>query len=220
MRESWFRRLNARRWRKLHRRYGSKSMLGRRLFAENLAVAQYHLKSHALPPGCFVECGTWAGGLSFSMMTLLDGIAEWHFFDSFEGLPVPGALDGAEAKQDSAIWHNNNSADYDAFMKSLSEIDARGARVTVHRGWFESTTPHFESGYPISILRLDGDWYESTMTCLEAFFDRVSPGGLIIIDDYDDWVGCRRALHDFLSRREASERIQRSSKGVVYLTKD
>ncbi len=220
MRESWFRKFNALRWRALYRRYGAKSMLGRRLFTENLAVAQYHLESHDLPAGCYVECGTWAGGLSFSMMQLLEGIAEWHFFDSFEGLPEPGALDGNQAKQGSAIWHNNNTADYAAFMRGLSEIDARGARVEVHRGWFEQTTPHFESDHPISVLRLDGDWYASTMTCLEALFDKVSPGGLIIIDDYDDWVGCRRAVHDFLSERQASERIMRSRRGVVYLTKD
>ena len=45
------------------------------------------------------------------------------------------------------------------------------------------------------------------MTCLENLFDRVAAGGIIIIDDYHVWDGCSRAVHDFLSRRSATERI-------------
>jgi O-methyltransferase len=69
----------------------------------------------------------------------------------------------------------------------------------------------------IALLRLDGDWYESTMACLDALYDRVVPGGLVIIDDYYTWDGCARAVHDFLSRRGVSARIRQWANAICYL---
>jgi hypothetical protein len=54
---------------------------------------------------------------------------------------------------------------------------------------------------PIGVLRLDGDWYESTKCCLDQLFDQVVPGGYIIIDDYGHWEGCRHAVDEFLAHR-------------------
>lgn len=86
------------------------------------------------------------------------------------------------------------------------------------KGWFSDTLPGFVPPGPIGILRLDGDWYESTMTCLEALYDHVAPRGIIVIDDYYTWDGCTRAVHDFLSKRSLSIRIQQSN-GVCVLEK-
>ena len=77
----------------------------------------------------------------------------------------------------------------------------------VHKGWFEDTLPTF-SAPPIAVLRIDGDWYESTMTCLSALWDAVVPGGLVLLDDYGSWEGCTKAMHDFLSERKAVEFVQ------------
>ena len=52
---------------------------------------------------------------------------------------------------------------------------------------------------PISVLRLDGDWYESTMTCLRGLVPHLAPKALVLVDDYYDWDGCARALHDYLA---------------------
>lgn len=202
--------------RQLYRRYGRRSMLGRRLFTENVELARSHLAAAGLS-GCYVECGTWAGGLSFAMMDVLPHIRHFHLFDSFEGLPEPTAKDGADAFEPSLLEHNRNTADYADFMKALGKTGH--ANVTVHKGWFEETLPEAELAHPIVVLRLDGDWYGSTMTCLRHLYGKVAPGGLIIVDDYDDWVGCRRAVHDFLSATEASEGIRRSARGVTYLVK-
>lgn len=201
----------------LYRRYSNRSMLGRRLFTENLLLAKSHLNKSGIK-GCYVECGIWAGGLSFAMMDALPQITKFYLFDSFEGLPEPTIEDGEEAKDPGNLWHDNNKADYDDFMRALTRTGH--SNVEVYKGWFKETLPNFRPAYPIAILRLDGDWYESTMTCLLYLYDRVMSGGLIIIDDYDDWVGCRKALHDFLSAAEAPERIQRSPRGVVYLIKE
>jgi O-methyltransferase len=201
----------------LYRRYGTRSMLGQRLFTENVMLAQRHLEKSGIR-GCYVECGTWAGGLSFAMMDALPQITEFHLFDSFEGLPEPTQADGKEAFDPTNLWHDGNKADFANFMQALRDTGHRN--VTVQKGWFEDTLPGFRPKDPVAILRLDGDWYESTMTCLKYLYGLVSEGGLIIVDDYDDWVGCRKALHDFLSESDASESIRRSPRGVVYLVKE
>jgi len=51
------------------------------------------------------------------------------------------------------------------------------------------------------VLHLDGDWYESVRVCLEYLYDRVTPGGVIQIDDYGHWEGARRAVDEFISNR-------------------
>lgn len=50
----------------------------------------------------------------------------------------------------------------------------------------------------ISILRLDGDWYSSTKVCLEHLYPLVSIGGVVIIDDYDAYDGCKKAVDEYL----------------------
>lgn len=59
-------------------------------------------------------------------------------------------------------------------------------RVRFVEGWFNETLPQAPIGR-IAVLRLDGDYYESTMTPLRALYDRVSPGGFVIVDDYACW---------------------------------
>jgi hypothetical protein len=59
------------------------------------------------------------------------------------------------------------------------------------------------------------------MAALETFWPHLLPGALVLIDDYYQWVGCRRAVHDFLSRRSATEAIRRTRiGGVAYLVRE
>jgi O-methyltransferase len=88
------------------------------------------------------------------------------------------------------------------------------------KGWFQDTVPKLALPEPIALLRLDGDWYESTMDCLLGLYDRVAPLGVIVLDDYHFWEGCTRAVHDFLSRRQLVARIRGSPHGVAYILKD
>jgi O-methyltransferase len=85
-------------------------------------------------------------------------------------------------------------------------------------GFFNKTLPHFQTE-PIALLRLDADWYDSTMVCLEYLFERVVERGIIILDDYYTWDGCSRAIHDFLSKNKATERIRSYDNSVCYLIK-
>ena len=60
----------------------------------------------------------------------------------------------------------------------------------------------------IAILRLDADWYSSTMTILNELYDQVVSGGFVIFDDYGTWPGCRQAVHEFIEKRKLKVKFQ------------
>jgi O-methyltransferase len=182
-------------------------MIPRLSYIDNLMLAQKVLQI----PGCIVECGVWRGGMSAGIATILGVDRHYFLFDSFEGLPPAKEVDGKAAIR----WQNNKNADgyYDNCTASPDfaqrAMTLSGAKnVHLVKGWFNETLPNYKPLFPIALLRLDADWYESTMVCLESLFDRVAPNGLVLLDDYYTWDGCSKALHDFLSRRAACERIR------------
>jgi O-methyltransferase len=194
---------------RLHRKYADATMVGLVRFVENLRLLR-----NVNVPGSLVECGTWRGGMSAAMAEMLPGRTS-YLFDSFEGLPPPGDRDGDRAHLQIEV---------DRFVASEAEARATmarsGAAFETRPGWFDDTVPVFanEAG-AIAVLRLDGDWYESTMVCLEHLFPLLEVGGLLIIDDYAEWEGCTRATHDYLSREQRREAINRSRHGVTSITK-
>lgn len=169
-------------------------------------------------PGAFVECGVWRGGSAAVMAAVAararSGRTVW-LFDSFEGLPEPTERDGSAAATYSGQRAGGDLRPIDKLVASPDDVgevmrkvgvDARS--VELRKGWFQDTLPGAsrEIG-PIALLRLDGDWYESTMVCLEQLYDLVVPGGAIVIDDYDYWEGCRKAVDEFLARRSVVVRL-------------
>ena len=90
----------------------------------------------------------------------------------------------------------------------MRESGYPGERVTVVAGWFQDTLPIWRERIgPIAVLRIDGDFYESTRVCFEALYDSVIPDGAVIIDDYGTFEGCRRATDEFLSSRSRIELV-------------
>lgn len=87
------------------------------------------------------------------------------------------------------------------------------------KGWFNETLPSFPKSNETTLLRLDGDCYDSTMTCLEHLYPLVQKGGLVIIDDYFVWDGCSRAVHDYLSKHQLCDRIEHTQNQVAYIRK-
>lgn len=194
-------------------------------YIKNLELAETHLRQNRLDNGCVVECGTWRGGMSFGLVEALPQIQEFHCFDSFQGLPKVGPLDGECARrmqEEGKFVAVNNYASVEEFNAGLRQLDAlRQSRVHVHAGWFSETMTGFRPSRPISLLRIDCDWYDSVTMALDVLFDHVQTNGLIIIDDYMSWEGCSRAVHDFLSKRQARERIQQTAPGAIsFLIKD
>lgn len=190
------------------KRFYAFTMTPRHIFADNLKLVESVKKI----PGCVVECGVWRGGMSAGMATVLGPERSYYLYDTFEGLPAPKLeLDGQKALDyqndvDSPWYFENCSAAPEFAQQAMTLSGA--TKVRLIKGTFQDTLPVHLPEEPIAVLRLDGDWYESTMICLEHLFHRVQPGGLVIIDDYFAWDGCLRAVHDFLSRNAATERIR------------
>lgn len=179
------------------------TMVGkRRLLNACLSVEEVYRRGIA---GAIVECGVWRGGCAAAMAAVSKrrgGTRAIWLFDSFEGLPEPGANDGIRARE----WMESATADQRCVaevhqVEGLLFDNFHVPRESVHirRGWFAETVPAAvaEIG-PIAVLRLDADWYESTRICLDHLYPNVSDGGIVIIDDYGYWEGCRRATDELL----------------------
>jgi hypothetical protein len=177
---------------------------------------QVRYLDHASVPGSLVECGTWKGG-ACGMMALAHRrggslYRALHLFDSFEGLPEPKRTEDGEMavryaseRASGALSSIGKCVGLLTENKHLlSEIVRYPPELThYHVGWFQDTLRVVpESVGTIALLRIDGDWYESTKVCLEALYSRVSSGGIVVIDDYGKWPGCRRAVDEFLATLE------------------
>ncbi|MEA3079904.1 MAG: O-methyltransferase [Sphingomonadales bacterium] len=212
-----------RKLRAIYRKYRDATMIREGDFIANLELAWTAMKDPKLTSGAIVECGTWKGGMSAALIEIGGPGREYHFFDSFEGLPPAEEIDGARAlawqsDTTSPCYFDNCSASRDEFVATISRTGMLHERVHIHIGFFDKTLA--SANVPgIAVLRLDGDWYDSTMTCLEHLFDKVLPGGIVLIDDYYAWEGCSRAIHDFLSARSATEQIRTASEQLAFLTK-
>jgi hypothetical protein len=159
--------------------------------------------------------------MSAGIASVLGPQRTYYLLDSFEGLPPAQPIDGASAlawqnSPNQPDYYDNCSAGEDYARRAMIAAGAQAFHLV--KGWFNDTIPGFRPPEPIAILRLDGDWYESTMVCLTHLYDRVAPGGVIILDDYYSWDGCSKATHDFLSQSSAVERI-RAQGSVCYLIK-
>ena len=172
-------------------------------------------------PGAVVECGTWRGGMIAGLARVLGPERAYHLYDSFEGLPPPGEADGEAAARwsrdkDGAHYYENCTAGEEEARRAMQLSGARN--VSLHPGWFSETLAGYPGG-PIALLRLDADWYDSTLACLTHLFPKVTPGGLILLDDYLTWEGCARAVHDYLSAEKRPERVREYANAVTYLVK-
>ena len=198
---------------RLYNRYRDATMIQECTFLENLELARRIAANDAFARCSVVECGTWRGGMSAGLVEMLGRDRPYHFFDSFAGLPPAKEIDGEAARRwqeekNSSYYYDNCTASEEQFMSTIQRTGISQANIHVHRGLFEDTVASVDVG-TIALLRLDGDWYDSTMCCLQAFFPKMASGGYIIIDDYGFWDGCTRAVHDYLSQNKRTESIYR-----------
>jgi Macrocin-O-methyltransferase (TylF) len=158
-------------------------------------------------PGDLIETGVWRGGAVIFMRAVLkaygvEGRRIW-VADSFAGLPDPGPMQ----HPGDGWWREmpELAVTEAEVRRNFARYDLLDDSVQFLSGWFSDTL----STAPIerlAVLRLDGDMYSSTMDALEALYDKVSPGGFIIIDDYF-LEGARQAVHEFLAFQGIAPRI-------------
>lgn len=150
-------------------------------------------------PGDVVECGTCNGGSGalLARCALDSPVSRTvYLLDSFAGLPAPGEVDGPGARE----WAGQCRASVATVRRALRESGVPEGGVRLVEGWFQDTIP----GLPverIALLHVDADWYESVRLVLDRLYDKVVPGGFVVLDDYGYWSGCRRAVLEFLEHR-------------------
>lgn len=180
-------------------------------------------------PGDFVELGVARGG---SAALLADaalrapGSRDLWLFDSFEGLPEPTEqdIDPETQRTGNHIRPLPRGAclgtldDVQDFL--LRERAYPSGRIHFVQGWFQDTLPKVVESLPdIAVLRLDGDWYESTKVCLNYLYDKVAPGGAVIIDDYESCYGCKLAVTEFFDSRGEEPDITLDGRGGAFMFK-
>ena len=169
--------------------------------------------------GAVVECGVWRGGMSAGMADVLGPDRNYFLFDSFQGLPPTKPIDGPAAHRFEVTGSketNNATASEDEADSAMRMSCARNYRLV--KGWFEDSIPGFETG-PIAVLRLDGDWYDSTMLPLKHLYPKLVENGIVIIDDYMEFDGCSRAIHDFIQTVPEPLRLLQYANSVHYFVK-
>lgn len=167
-------------------------------------------------PGALAECGSWRGGSSALMAWahMASGpTRELRVFDSFQGLPEPDGTN--DDLPEAMLPPEERGVAFTGALRPIKSLEADKASneevifdlvgyprelVTFHEGWFQHSVPSAARDMgPIALLRLDGDLYESYRVCLEHLYPLVSPGGVVIIDD---WCleGCRKAVEEYFER--------------------
>lgn len=185
----------------------SHTMVGRKRL-ENLHTVLDHVRVDNIM-GDVAETGAWRGGSSifmqgyFHIWDMNDRVV-W-VADSFEGLPKPTLA------QDSG--YDYSAERVPILSISLEEVEENFRRygllkdsVKFLKGWFRDTL-YDAPIKQLSVLRLDGDLYESTMDALIPLYEKVSTGGFVIVDDYGDFEPCRRAVDDFRSANGITDQI-------------
>lgn len=178
--------------------------------------------------GGLVECGVAEGGTAAMMALTNRQLGEiprvkW-FFDSYEGLPEPTAEDYEGGKTGHFIRPLPKGACLGTIEQvgelMFDNLKLPKGEVHLVKGWFQDTVPARRNDVgQIAVLRLDGDWYESTKIPLENFYDNISPGGFVIIDDYATCFGSRKAVDEFRSERGIATPLREDGRGGVWFEK-
>jgi O-methyltransferase len=172
-------------------------------------------------PGAFAECGVWLGGSVRAMLvTLLElGVdsRDIYLYDTFEGMTPPTERDTsrfhrpaveewqeAEERREQiyAGLFDPELFNEEAVRRNLLGTGYPEERLHFVKGPVEETIP---SNLPdsLALMRLDTDWYESTLHELRHLYPLLSDGGVLIVDDYGHWEGCRLAVDQYFAEREA-----------------
>lgn len=166
-------------------------------------------------PGAFVECGVWRGGSALAIILALQRLGvtdrDIYLYDTFDGMTKPSDLDVSDfdapalaewessASRGRNAWHhwfNHETFNIDLVRGVLGDTGYPAERLHFVQGPVEDTIPETVPSR-IALLRLDTDWYESTHHELTHLYPIISTGGVLVIDDYGHWKGCRKAVDEY-----------------------
>lgn len=183
------------------------TLSGRARLASLLTAVEHVVRAQI--PGAIVECGVWEGGsMMAAALKLLDmgGVRDLYLYDTFSGMTAPSTVD-------RDLQGRSAGPRFDALQragKQWTGVPRERVRANLaSTGWpmdrahlvegpVETTIPGAAPA-AIAVLRLDTDFYESTRHELEHLYPLLSPGGVLIIDDYGHWQGARKAVDEYFA---------------------
>jgi O-methyltransferase len=162
-------------------------------------------------PGDLIETGVWRGGATIFMRAILKAYDDTERLvwcaDSFEGLPAPDPDRFPADAGDTFYKQTGLAVGVEQVKHNFERYGLLDDQVKFLVGWFKDTLPTAPVEQ-ISVMRLDGDLYESTWQAIEALYPKLSPGGFCIVDDYGDLVAqCQKAIHDYRDAHGITEEI-------------
>jgi O-methyltransferase len=174
-------------------------------------------------PGAFVECGVWRGGsmmaVAFALMRREDISRDLFLFDTYEGMPPPTEadikFDGVPAGDVLGRKRPSENRECDWCVARLEDVQANlystgypHERLHFIKGRVEESIPG-KAPATVAVLRLDTDWYESTVHELTHLYPRLATNGVLIIDDYGHWLGARKAVDEYFSGQSFAPLLNR-----------
>jgi hypothetical protein len=170
-------------------------------------------------PGDFVETGVWRGGCTILMQAILKerqatDRAVWCC-DSFEGLPRPYMREDMDLNLHLFPQLAVSQEEVEENFRRLGLLDVN---VRFLKGWFIDTLPTAPID-KIAVLRLDGDLASSTLEALENLESKVSPGGFILVDDFNDIPQCKWAVEKYRKERNITAPIHEVDWTGIYWVK-
>jgi len=168
--------------------------------------------------GDIIETGVWKGGATIYMAGILkkngDTTKKLFVADSFEGLPPPDEEKWPQDKGDTHHTQDQLAISLEEVKENFKSFGLYADNIVFVKGFFEDSlkTANIEK---LSVLRLDGDMYGSTMTVLKQLYHKLEVGGYLILDD---WLlkGAREALLDFREKMGIREVIYEDFSGVFW----
>jgi len=170
-------------------------------------------------PGDFIETGVWRGGTCIFARAILRayGVTDRQVWvaDSFAGMPRT-QTDSHPLDRRLQLHRENDviAVSAETVAANFERYDLLDEQVRFLKGWFRDSLPDAPISR-LSVLRLDGDLYESTMDALNSLYPRLSPGGFTIVDDYHIRA-CREAVHEYRDQHGITEPLEQIDDYSVY----
>jgi O-methyltransferase len=144
-------------------------------------------------PGSFAELGVYKG-VTANILYEMDNTRTLHLFDTFGGF------------QETDLQHEKiKGGKYTAKEFSDTSIEAvrkyinGGESIVFHEGYFPETAKGLEKE-TFALVHIDVDLYKPTLAGLQFFYERLTPGGFIMVHDYNhNWEGARKAVDEFIT---------------------
>lgn len=165
-------------------------------------------------PGILIETGCALGGSGIVIASAKHRSRVFFIYDVFGMIPPPSDKDGkdihsryqviVEGKSegingDAYYGYEPNLLEKVSLTFEMFRLKPVTNNIHLIQGLYEDTL-HITS--PVAFAHIDCDWYDSVMTCLQRIEPWLSSGGIMIIDDYYAWSGCKRAVDEYFANRQ------------------